>query len=401
MVALKYGEALRAGLACTAILAVALALGGCKNEEQVSDAGAANSGPKIIKIGVTTCMTGGTATFGQSMYRGVQQAIDEVNAKGGVNGKKIELQVEDNGGKADQAVTVAQKLISSDNVLAILGDLLSSCSLAIAPICQHEKIPMLTPTSTTPAVTTKGNYIFQTCFDDEFQGRIGARFATQYLKVKKVAVLIDNRSDYSRGLAQAFTEEFRKQGKVVATDYYAAGDSDFRPQLTNIRGKNPEALFIPGYYTEVGLIAQQARQLGMKQPLFGGDGWESSKLTEIGKNAVEGTYFSTHYYAQDRNPLVQKFVSGYKKRNNGQSPDTLAALGYDAALIMVAAIEKSGVTNADAASRSKLRDTLAQTKDFSGVTGNISMDEHRKVVKPAIMLQVKDKKFAYVTTIKP
>lgn len=401
MVALKRGKVLGAGLACTAIVAGMLALGGCKNAGQGGEVNTAKSESQTIKIGVTTGLTGGTATYGQSMYRGIQQVIDEVNAKGGVNGRKIELQVEDNGGKADQAVTVAQKLISSDNVLAILGDLLSSSSLAIAPICQKEQIPMVTPTSTTPEITKKGDYIFQTCFDDDFQGRVGARFATQYLKVKNVAVLIDNKSDYSRGLARAFAQEFGKSGKVVATDYYSAGDSDFRPQLTNIKAKNPEALFIPGYYTEVGLIAQQARQLGIKQPMFGGDGWESSKLVEIGKNAVEGTYFSTHYYAQNNNPQVRKFVDGYKKRNNGESPDTMAALGYDAALIMVAAIEKSGVTTADAESRSRLRDALAQTKNFSGVTGNTSLDEQRKVVRPAIMLQVKDKKFAYVTTIKP
>jgi branched-chain amino acid transport system substrate-binding protein len=401
MVALKQKKVLWAGLACTAVLAGTLALSGCKNEEQAGEGIAANTGPKTIKLGVTSGMTGGTATYGQSMYRGVQQAVDEINAKGGVNGKKIELQVEDNGGKADQAVTVAQKLISSDNVLAIIGDLLSSCSLAIAPICQKEQIPMVTPTSTTPEVTSKGNYIFQTCFDDGFQGRVGARFAMQHLKVKKVAVLIDNKSDYSRGLAKAFTDEFSKNGKVVATAYYAAGDSDFRPQLTSIKGKSPEALFIPGYYTEVGLIAQQARQLGIKQPMFGGDGWESSKLAEIGKSAVEGSYFSTHYYAENNNPLVKKFVADYKKRNNDVAPDTLAALAYDATLIMVDAIKKSGVTNSSATSRSKLRDALAKTKNFSGVTGNISMDENRKVVKPAIMLQVKSKKFAYVTIIKP
>lgn len=401
MVFIRRVRAIRKSLVGAVALAGVLAVGGCKNEEQVESGAKPDDGPQVIRIGTTMGLAGPTATYGQSMLHGIRLAIDQTNARGGIAGKKIELQVEDNAGKADQAVTAAQKLISSDNVLAILGDLLSSGSLAIAPLCQNSKIPMVTPTSTNPEVTKKGNYIFRTCFDDGFQGRVVARFVARHLKLKSVAVLIDNKSDYSRGLAKSFTEEFAKSGKVVATDYYTAGDSDFRPQLTNIKAKKPQALFIPGYYAEVGLIAMQARQLGMKQPLLGGDGWESPKLIEIGEGAVEGGYFSTHYFAQSNNPQVQSFVAHYKKKYNGESPDTLAALSYDAALLLVAAIKKSGATTPTLTNRRKLREALAQTKNFSGVTGRISMDKQRNVVKPAVVLRVRGNKFTYVTTVKP
>jgi len=221
------------------------------------------------------------------------------------------------------------------------------------------------------------------------------------LKAKTAAVFIDSKSDYSQGLAKYFIEEFSKTGKIVSTQYYSAGDNDFRAQLTNIKPKNPDVLFIPGYYTEVGAIALQARELKMKQPFLGGDGWDSPKLISIGKDAVQGAYFSTHYSSESNDPRVKKFVADFKKKYNGESPDALCAIAYDAANLMLAAIKKAGVAGADEASRQKIRTALAATKDFPGVTGNITLDKERNAIKPAVMVQVKGKEFKYVATVKP
>lgn len=380
-------------------LAGVLFAGGCKDQGG-GTAGTSAAGGEI-KIGLNTSLTGGTATFGRGTQNGIMMAINEVNASGGVLGRQVRLIPEDNAGRPDQAVTAVQKLIHSNNVIAILGDVASSNSLAAAPICQNAKVPMVSPSSTNPEVTKKGDYIFRTCFIDPFQGTVCARFASQNLKAKTAAVLIDNKSDYSRGLAKYFVEEFSKGGKIVATDYYSQGDSDFRAQLTNIKPKNPDVLFIPGYYTEVGAIALQARELKMTQPLLGGDGWDSPKLTEIGKDAVQGSYFSSHYSSESDDPRVKEFVADYKKKYNGQTPDALTAVAYDAAKILFAAIERAGSAEASDESRAQIRDELAATKDFPGVTGNITINAERNAIKPAVMLQVKGSDFAYVSTINP
>lgn len=382
-------------------LAGVLGIGGCK--EQSESPGKSKGAPRtqIIKLGLNTSMTGPTATYGKNSHKGIMMAIDEANARGGVLQKQIKLIVEDNSGKADHSLTAVQKLISSDNVLAVLGDIVSSNSLAAAPACQKAGVPMVSPSSTNPEVTKKGDYIFRTCFIDPFQGTVCARFATQKLKAKTVALLVDNKSDYSRGLAQYFVAEFSKKGKVLATTYYSAGDNDFRAQITNIKAKKPDILFIPGYYTEVGLIAMQARGLGLKQPMLGGDGWDSPKLTELGKKAVEGSYFSTHYSAESKSPRVQKFVAQFKQKFKGETPDALAAVAYDATNILLAAITKSGGTESTPDDRKKVRDALAATKNFPGVTGDISINAERNAVKPAVMMRVQNKKFVYVETVRP
>jgi branched-chain amino acid transport system substrate-binding protein len=384
-----------------AAVAGVLLVGGCKDQGGTNGGAAGESGGGTITLGLNTSLTGGTATFGKNTQNGIQMAIDEVNAKGGVLGKKVVLQTEDNASRADESVTAVQKLISSDNVLVVLGDVASSNSLAAAPICQKSKVPMVSPTSTNPKVTQVGDYIFRTCFIDPFQGTVCARFAKDNLKAKTVAIFVDNKSDYSKGLAKYFDEEFSKSGKIVLTSYYSAGDNDFRAQLTNIKAKNPDLLFVPGYYTEVGAIASQARQLGMKQPFLGGDGWDSPKLTEIGKDAVQGAYFSTHYSPESDDPRVQAFGKEYKQKFNGQTPDAMSAVAYDAANIVFAAIEKANATQPNDADRAKIRDALAATKNFPGVTGDITIDKDRNAVKPAVILQVKGNKFAYVTTVKP
>jgi branched-chain amino acid transport system substrate-binding protein len=349
-----------------------------------------------IKLGHYASLTGNTATFGNSADKGMQMAIAEANTAGGVLGKKIRLVTADTASKTEQASSAVLRLINQDKVLAVLGEVASSRSLAAAPICQKAGVPMLSPASTNPDVTKAGDYVFRACFIDPFQGTVVARFAQDKLSAKTAAILSDVSQDYSKGLAKYFKDEFSKTGKIVAeASYSSETDKDFRAQLTTIKGANPDVIFIPGYYTEVGNIAVQAQSLGIKKPMLGGDGWESPKLVEIGKGAIEGQYYSTHYSPEDKNPRVQKFVTDFKKRFN-ETPEGMAALGYDSARMMIAAINTAGDTDRD-----KIRDALAATKDFAGVTGNITIDENRNAVKSAVMLQIKNRKPVYVSTVKP
>jgi branched-chain amino acid transport system substrate-binding protein len=281
-------------------------------------------------------------------------------------------------------------------VVALLGEVSSSRSLAAAPIAQAAQIPMVSPSSTNPRVTQVGDYIFRVCFTDPFQGAVMAKFASDTLKLKKVAILVDVRNDYSVGLQTFFRQHFKSGGgEIVAEQSYSEGDSDFHAQLTQIKAANPEAIYVPGYYTEVGTIARQARELGITVPLLGGDGWDSPKLWEIGGEALNGCYLSNHYSTDDPSPVVQKFVTEYRKRYNAL-PDALAALGYDAAKILVDAISRAGSTDG-----AKMRDALAATKDFQGVTGSITINADRNAVKPAVILKVENGKFTLVETIKP
>ena len=351
---------------------------------------------KEILIGEYGSLTGGIATFGISTKNGSELAFQEVNAKGGVLGKQIKLLVEDDQSKPEEAGTVVTKLINQNNVSAVLGHVASSHSLAAGPICQSNQIPMISPSSTNPRVTQVGNYIFRVCFIDPFQGAVMAKFAADTLKLKKVAILVDVRSDYSVGLQTFFRQQFRQLGgEVVVEQSYSQGDSDFRAQLTAIKAANPEAVYLPGYYTEVGTIVHQARELGITVPFLGGDGWDSPKLWEIGGPSLNGCYLSNHYSTDDPNPAVQKFVADYKAKY-GQTPDALAALAYDAARILAASIEKAGSTDGP-----KVRDAIAATRDFPGVTGSISINADRNAVKPAVILKIENGKFLLVETIKP
>jgi branched-chain amino acid transport system substrate-binding protein len=348
----------------------------------------------MIKVGEYASLTGTEATFGQSSHNGTMLAVDEINAAGGVLGKKIQLITEDDQSKAGEPATIVRKLISRDQVVAILGEVASGRSLEAAPICQQNKIPMISPSSTNPGVTEVGDYIFRVCFLDSFQGAVLARFAKNTLKVKNVVVLTDVRSPYSVGLAQYFKERFVADGGTIAAEQkYNGGDKDFNAQLTAIKAANPEAIFVPGYYTEAGLIALQARRLGIIVPLFGGDGWESPKLVEIGGSAVEGTYYSTHYSPEDPSPVVQNFVKKYRARFN-ETPDAMAALGHDSALVLVDAIKRAGTTEGP-----KLRAAIAATKDLEGVTGRTTMDAKRDASKPAVIVTIKNGQFKKVETI--
>jgi branched-chain amino acid transport system substrate-binding protein len=349
-----------------------------------------------IPVGEYGSLTGTTATFGQSTDHAVKMAFEEINAAGGVLGKKLKLYVEDDQSKPEEAATAATKLVNQNHVVALIGEVASSRSLAAGPIAQAAQIPMISPSSTNPRVTQVGDYIFRVCLIDPFQGAVMAKFAHDSLKLKKVAILVDVRNDYSVGLQTFFRQRFKQLGgEIVAEQSYSEGDSDFHAQLTQIKAANPEGIYVPGYYTEVGTIARQARELGITVPLMGGDGWDSPKLWEIGGEAMNGCYFSNHYSTDDPSPVVQKFVTEYKKRYGGL-PDALAALGYDAAKILADAMTRAGSTDG-----TKVRDALAQTKDFQGVTGSITINKERNAVKPAVILKVDNGKYTLVETIKP
>lgn len=349
-----------------------------------------------IVIGEYGSLTGTTATFGISTKNGIDMAVDEVNKAGGLLGKKVRVVVEDDQGKPEEAQTVVTKLINRDKVVALLGEVASSNSMAAAPAAQQAGIPMISPSSTNSQVTEVGDYIFRVCFIDPFQGLVMAKFAADTLKVKNVAILRDIKSDYSVGLADVFVENFKKMGgTIVADESYTAGDTDFSAQLTSMKAKKPEAIFLPGYYTEVGLVARQAKKGGLTIPLLGGDGWDSPRLIEIGGKDLDGSYFSNHYSVDDPSPAIQKFVAEYKARY-GAVPDALAGLGYDSAMVLFDAIRRSNSTEG-----AKIRDAIASTKDFPGVTGKINIDQYRNAVKPAVVLQVKGGKLQYVETINP
>ncbi len=347
-----------------------------------------------ILLGEVGSLTGSEAAFGISTRNGIELALREVNAAGGLKGKKVAVRVYDDQSKPEEAASAVTRLITQDHVKLILGEVASSNSLAMAPKAQEAQVPMITPSSTNPSVTQVGDYIFRVCFIDPFQGYVMAKFAHDNLKVTKAAILKDVKSAYSIGLTEVFERKFSEMGgKVVAIEAYAKGDTDFRAQLTALKGKKADALYIPGYYNDVGVIARQARELGLKATLLGGDGWDSDKLFELGGSAIEGAYVSNHYSATD--PSVQDFVKAYQAAF-GSVPDSLAALGYDAARVALEAMKRAPDLSGPA-----LRAALAQTRDFPGVAGRITMDKDRNAVKPAVVLKVEEGKFAFVTTVAP
>jgi branched-chain amino acid transport system substrate-binding protein len=338
-----------------------------------------------VKVGVFMSMTGDTANFGISSTNGIKMAADEANAAGGINGKQIELDVQDDRSDPSEAATIVTKFVTQDGVNAILGEVASSRSIAAAPIAQNAKIPMLTPSSTNPEVTRKGDYIFRSCFIDPVQGAAIAQFAARTLKAKRAAIMVDRKNDYSTGLETVIKATFtRMGGEMVQTQSYQAGDQDFNAQITSIKGANPDVIFVPGYYGDVALFAKQARDKGVTVPLVGGDGWDAKQLYEIGGKALNGCYFTNHYSPYDTDPAVVKFVTDYKARY-GSIPDALAATAYDAAKIMFDAIKRASSLDGKA-----IRDSLAATKDFPGVTGRVTFNSDRDAVKPIVMIEIKD-----------
>ena len=349
-----------------------------------------------IVVGYYGDLSGRTSSFGQSTKNGAEMAADEINKAGGINGRTVQIVVEDDQGEPNKAATVVSKLINQDKVIAVLGEVASSNSLAAAPKAQEAKVPMISPSSTNPAVTQVGDYIFRVCFIDPFQGEVMAKFAANNLKAKRAAILYDFNSDYSRGLYAFFKKSFTGLGgEIVSEKSYTQGDRDFSGQLTAIRSANPDVIYVPGYYGEVGVISNQTKQLGIKAPLLGGDGWDAPQLWQLGGASLNGNYISNHYSVDDPSPAIQKFVADYKARYS-ISPDALAALGYDSMKVLADAIKRAGSTE-----NVKLRDAIAQTKDFAGVTGKITIDKDRNAVKPAVVLKLENSKFVYETTISP
>jgi len=352
---------------------------------------------ETIRIGEYASLTGKEAAFGQSSHKGTLLAIERINAAGGVLGRRLELFTEDNQSKQGESATIVKKLISRDKVVGILGEVASMRSLEAAPICQAYRVPMISPSSTNPRVTEIGSYIFRVCFTDRFQGQVLARFAKDTLKIRRVAVLTSVSSAYSVGLAKYFIERFGADGGEVAIEQrYTEGDKDFNAQLTAIKAAGTEGIFVPGYYTEAALICKQARELGIAVPLFGGDGWEAPELVDIGGAAVEGCYYTTHYSPQADAGAVKEFVARFQARFNGETPDAMAALGFDSAEVLADAIRRAGSADGPA-----IRDAIAATKDFEGVTGKTAMDGDRNASKAAFVIMVKDGRFKFVQSIAP
>lgn len=379
-------------LALVAIIAVlSLLVAGCGEKAD----------SKELKIGANFEMTGGVATFGQSAVNGIKLAFKEANAGGGILGKQLSLVVADNKSEASEAVNAATKLITQDKVKAVLGPVTSSNTLAQSKIAHENKVPFITPTGTNPKITVDGgkvqDFAFRACFIDPFQGTVMANFASKSLKAKTAAVYIDNSSDYAKGLAEFFEKAFvAAGGQIVSKEAYLAKEQDFKAVLTKIKATNPEVIFIPGYYQEVGMIAKQARELGITVPLLGGDGWDSPKLVEIaGAAALNNGYFSNHYSSEDKDPRVVKFVEAYRKEYN-QSPDALAALGYDAAVMLIDAIKRA---NSD--DPVKIKDALAQTQNLQGVSGVITLNAEHDPVKSAVVIELKDGKQVFREKVNP
>jgi branched-chain amino acid transport system substrate-binding protein len=370
------------------LAALLLTLAGCRKPEA-----------DIIKIGHFASMTGPTATFGQSTDKGIRLAIDEINRQGGVLGKKIVVITEDDAGKTEEAAAAVQKLITRDRVVAILGEVASSRSIVGGNICEARGIPMISPSSTNPKVTQGKKWVFRICFTDDFQGAAMARFCYENLKARRAAILKDRKNEYSVGLAEFFAKTFeRLGGRIVAHENYQEGDVDFKPQLAKIKAANPDVLFVPGYYTECGLILKQVRRdLGMDLPVTGGDGWDSASLIQEIRGDLEGkgVHFGNHFSPYEQRPEVQEFVKKFKERY-GELPDAMAALGYDAARILADAIKRAGSVEP-----AKIRDAIEQTKDFPGVTGRITIDENHNARKPLLVLQIKDGKTKVIATIPP
>jgi branched-chain amino acid transport system substrate-binding protein len=395
-----------------ALMAAFAAVAACQEKKQESQQGAgtqpqaaapaaapAGAGDKIL-IGHVASMTGNEATFGDSTDKGIKLAVDEANKAGGVKGKQITVKTLDDGGKPEEAAVAATRLVTQDGATVLLGEVASSRSLAMAPIADSNKVPMISPTSTNPRVTKDGDktrpYVFRVCFIDPFQGTVMAKFSRENLKITNVAILRDVGNDYSVGLANFFAAKFKDLGgKIISDESYKAGDQDFKAQLTAIKNKKPQAIYVPGYYTDVALISRQARELGIKVPLMGGDGWDSAKLYEIAKGALDGSYFSNHYSSEDPSPVIQGFVKKYKD-TYGAVPDALAVLGYDAANVAIDAMKKAKDMTGPS-----IRDAIEATKGFQGVSGTINLDQDHNAVKSAVVLGIKNNEAHFAATVNP
>lgn len=373
------------------LLIVAIMLGGCGDKE-----------PEKIKIGLLNEMTGGNATLGTSSTNGAKLAFKEINEQGGILGKQIELIIADNKSEPAEAANAMTKLIG-DGAVAITGTFSSSNAISAATVAENSKIPYLVAGATNPKVTVDEktgnvrNYIFRVCFIDPFQGTVAANFMSNDLNLKKAVVIVDNSSDYSKGLAVFFKEALEKNGgQVLAEEAYLQKDQDFMAILTKIKALNPEVIYIPGYYEEVGKIIKQGKELGINAVFLGADGWDSPKLVEIaGAEALNNTYFSNHYSVDSTDEASKAFVEKYEKEY-GQKPDALSVLGYDGAYVLADAIKRANSTEPE-----KIAAALAETKDLKGITGNMTLNDTHDALKSAVIIEFKDGKQTYKTTVNP
>lgn len=336
-----------------------------------------------IKIGGVAPLSGGVAVYGVECKNGIDLAIAEINAAGGINGKQVEFICEDDEGDPAKSVSAYKKLITKDKTRLIIGSLTSGCTLAITSQAQANKVLQIAPAATAPAITDAGNFIFRTCFIDPFQGRVGGKFSYENLGAKKAAILYDIGNDYSVGLMENFESEFTKQGgTIVAKESYGTGEKDFNAIITKVKAANPDVVYLPDYYATVALIAKQLRAQGVNTPLVGADGWDG--LTENAGDEVLNGYYSNHYAEDSDAPAVKKFVGNFEKKY-GKKPNAFAALGYDSMYMLKDAIAAAGTTDA-----AKVRDAIEKTNgDY--VTGHIRFDEKRNPIKSAVMVKmVKD-----------
>jgi len=405
----------RTALRITGVVAAlaGLTLAGCKDSNTTTPTGANGgtttsgtpttggntpiTGYKIV-VAEYGSFTGEQADFGNQTHNGIQLAIDEANAAGGVerDGKKyqIELDKDDDKSQAPNAETVVKGLIDKYKPIAVLGEVASSASIAGGKVCEGAGIPMISPSSTRVDLTPGKNFLFRVCFNDAYQAAVVARFAIDGIKAKNVAILTNNEQAYSTGFRDEFEKAFtRYGGKVVMKQTYTAKDQDYRSQLTAIKAANPDAILIPGYYQDAGTIAKQAREMGIKIPLLGGDGWSSQQLFPIAGDGADNCYISDHMSTEDPKPAIQDFVKNYKAKFN-TDPTSMSALGYDAAKLLIVSLKASKTL--DSAS---LKDAIAGTKNFDGVSGNISINKNHDAEKSAVILKIANKKFNYFTTV--
>jgi branched-chain amino acid transport system substrate-binding protein len=365
-----------------------------RESSDVSSTTSSNSSDLVI--GLVDSLTGTEATFGIESFNGLTMAFDEINQAGGVHGHHLKLMSLDDQGKPEEAANAAKRLVSTDHALAIIGTSSSQRTLVVAPIAQAANTPLIVPGATHPAITKVGDRIFRVCFMDDFQGEFMAQFALNEFHPKRVAIMTDVKSDYSVGLTEWFVKSLKKSSaKVVVRQSYTAGDLDFHSQLTSIRAAKPDVIFLPGFYTDVGLIVRQARELHIQAPILGGDGWDSPRLLEIAGKAIENTMFANHFVAGgDVNQKVRQFAETYSKRF-GRAPGSSAALSYDSAQVLVDALMRLESIDHDA-----LAVALQNVKNIDGVTGRISIGADRNAIKDAIVISVADHEFVKYKSIK-
>ena len=365
--------------------------------------GCSDSANKDIKIGMVYELTGNTASYGTSAASGAKLAFKAINASGGVLGKQIQIATADNKGEPSESANAMTKVITQDKVIAVTGVTVSSCGIAASAVAEDNKIPFVAAAAVNPKVTVDERtgkvkaYTFRACFIDSFQGIVGVNFAFNSLKVKNVAIMTDSSSDYSKGLTGIFKSAFTgKGGKIVAEEAYLQKDQDYKSVLTKIKAQNPDLLYIPGYYEDVGKIIKQARELGIMIPVLGADAWDSPVLVEVaGPQALNNTYFTNFYSVEDKNPISNNFVEAYKKEY-GKTPDSMAAMGFDAANLLVDAIRRANSTES-----AKIRDALSATRNFQSVSGEMSLNDTHDAVRGVVIIEMKNGKQVYRETIKP